>query len=241
MTKDHILREIRRTAEANGAAPLGRGSFFKETGIKEADWKGIYWARWNDAVREPRFEPNQLQGAFEETFLIERFIPMMREFGRFPVTAEMRMKKRSDASFPNEKTLRERFGNRQQFATKILSYCQGREGCEDIAAMCMTALNVQAAEAENDRATDKEAAGFVYLIKSGRFYKVGRSNSAGRREYELGIQLPEKATTVHTIRTDDPVGIEEYWHKRFGSKRKNGEWFALESSDVAAFRRRKFM
>lgn len=84
-------------------------------------------------------------------------------------------------------------------------------------------------------------AGFVYLMKSGHFYKVGRSNSAGRREYELAIQLPEKAITVHTIRTDDPVGIEEYWHKRFDSKRKNGEWFALEASDVAAFRRRKFM
>lgn len=83
--------------------------------------------------------------------------------------------------------------------------------------------------------------GFVYLMKSGRFYKVGRSNSTGRREYELALQLPEKATTVHTIRTDDPIGIEEYWHKRFDSKRKNGEWFALEASDVAAFRRRKFM
>jgi hypothetical protein len=47
-----------------------------------------------------------------------------------------------------------------------------------------------------------ESLGFVYLVKSGRFYKVGRSNAAGRREYELPIQMPEKLTTVHTIRTD---------------------------------------
>ena len=33
--------------------------------------------------------------------------------------------------------------------------------------------------------------GFVSLMKSGKYHKIGRSNSAGRREYELGIQLPE--------------------------------------------------
>ncbi len=241
MTKQHILNEIRRTAQANGGVPLGRSTFFKETGIKDADWKGKFWARWNDAVREAGLAPNKFQGAFEETSLIEKFIPILREFGRFPVVPEMRMKKRSDASFPNEKTLRERFGTRKEFAAKILTYCQSREGYEDIATICTATLSVQDTELEDDGARREENGGFVYLLKSGRFYKVGRSNSAGRREYELAIQLPEKATTVHAIRTDDPVGIEEYWHKRFDSKRKNGEWFALESSDVAAFRRRKFM
>jgi hypothetical protein len=59
--------------------------------------------------------------------------------------------------------------------------------------------------------------------------------------YELAIQLPEKSRLVHQIRTDDPSGIEEYWHKRFSDKHKNGEWFDLSSSDVKTFTRRKFM
>jgi hypothetical protein len=78
-------------------------------------------------------------------------------------------------------------------------------------------------------------------FKSGRFYKIGRSNAAGRRERELAIQLPDKAKNVHVIKTDDPVGIERYWHDRFGSRRKNGEWFELTADDLRAFRRRKFM
>ena len=85
------------------------------------------------------------------------------------------------------------------------------------------------------------AFGFVYLMQSGRFFKIGRSNAAGRRVYELGLRLPEPVRSIHVIPTDDPQGIEAYWHKRFAPKRRNGEWFALDSRDVAAFKRRKFM
>src|ERR1700693_1086385 len=231
MKKEHILKELHRTAEANEGVPLGRLSFFKETGIKESDWKGKFWARWNDAVREAGLEPNQKQSAFDEIFLIEKFVALMRELERFPVVAELRMKKRSDASFPNSKVY-ERFGSKAQLVAKIQDYCKERTGYEDVVALCSTVADQQVPDVEND-GESAENIGFVYLMKSGRFYKIGRSNAAGRREYEIAIQLPESLQTLHTIRTDDPAGIEEYWHKRFAAKRKKGEWFDLNAADIS--------
>jgi len=42
---------------------------------------------------------------------------------------------------------------------------------------------------------------------------------------------------IHSIKTDDPSGVETYWHKRFDTKRLNGEWFDLNSADIKAFKR----
>jgi hypothetical protein len=72
MEKDFILAEIRRTAEQNGGAPLGRAKFAKATGIKEADWYGKYWSRWGDALREAGYQPNELQLPFDERQLLGR-------------------------------------------------------------------------------------------------------------------------------------------------------------------------
>jgi Meiotically up-regulated gene 113 len=126
------------------------------------------------------------------------------------------------------------------FAAKMLEYCKSRTGYDDVIAFCAPIAARSQSTRKNQIESDA-VVGFVYLMKSGRHYKIGRSNAAGRRQYELAIQLPENVTNVHTIRTDDPAGIEDYWHRRFADKRKNGEWFDLTTADVKAFRRRKFM
>ena len=238
MNKEHILREIRRTAEANGGKPLGRLRFRTETGIKESDWSGKYWARWSEAVREAGFSPNKLVEGYEDSELLERFAQLTRELGHVPVTSELRLKTRSDPSFPNSKTF-ERFGIKQQLLARLLQHVQAHPNNQDL--IPIIAATTAASPAEEAREQSEAEVGFVYLLRSGRYCKIGRSNAAGRRERELAIQLPEKAAMVHIIRTDDPSGIETYWHTRFADRRKNGEWFELNATDIAAFKRRKFM
>jgi Meiotically up-regulated gene 113 len=238
MKKEHILQEIKRTAEANGGVPLGRARFLAETGIREADWLGKFWARWGDAIREAGYSPNQLQAAYETEFLLETYIGLIRELRKVPASGDLRLKAGTDPDFPNWKTF-DRLGSKSEVVKSVLEYCRERKGYEDVAALCKQYSPRSSKTLES--VTTKGETGFIYLMKSGKFYKLGRSNATGRREYELGIQLPEKLKTVHVIRTDDPAGIEAYWHNRFAVKRKGGEWFDLDAADVAAFKRRKFM
>lgn len=238
LTKDEILAEIRRTAEENGGRPLGRRRFFTETGIAPTDWAGTLWAR-SDALHETGYEPNRLNSAIDESLLLEKYIEFTRELGRFPAKLELRLKRISDSQFPSHNTF-SRFGGKADLVHRLVGYCHGRSGYEDIVGLCERFTPI-GSRRETDPIEPEREWGPVYLIKAGRHHKIGRTNAIGRRERELAIQLPDRSETVHVIRTDDPAGVEAYWHRRFETSRKNGEWFELKPADIAAFKRRRFM
>lgn len=239
ISRDHILREVQRTAKANGGKPLGRLSFFTETGIKESDWRGTYWVRWNDVLRDAGFGPNALVEAIDDHTLLDRLASLSLELGHIPVFAEMRLKKRADPTFPNEKVYR-RFGSKAQLLDRLREHASKHPQYESLLQQIGPLDDSPETESEH-RIEPEVEIGTVYLLRAGQFYKIGRSNAAGRREREIALQLPHRASMVHVIRTDDPIGIEAYWHRRFADRRKNGEWFELSAADISAFRRRKFM
>ncbi len=157
-----------------------------------------------------------------------------------PTAMEIRLRHSKDKEFQSAGVF-DRLGGRLEIKSMLAEYCRSRPDCGDVLAIVGSSPESQEQEESSAIPSKNLEFGFVYLLKLGRYYKIGRTNSIGRREYELAIQLPERAETVHVIKTDDPVGIEAYWHKRFADRRGNGEFFKLTSDDVAAFKRRKFM
>jgi hypothetical protein len=235
-TKETILAEIKRTAKENKGKPLGRGKFEKESGIKPYDWQR-YWVRFSDAQKEAGFTANTLQVAYPDEFLLTKIIYLARKLGKFPGELEIIFEKRNnDSEFPSKSVFSGRFGNKNQFIKKVLEFCEGNSDYNDVAELCSEFLKKYHTKENEDNIT-KNYVGEVYLFKSGRYYKIGKTKDTVRRGSELRIQLPERMDLIHSIKTDDPSGIETYWHTRFKSKRMNGEWFDLNGMDIKAFKR----
>lgn len=232
------MSEIRRTAGENGGVPVGKARFLALTGIAEADWLGRWWTTWSAAVREAGFEPQKMNPRLADEAVIAATVQICRTLGHFPTAAEIRMQCTADRALPSHNTFR-RFGGLDGLRDRTREHALALHAM-DILAMLGGAEPSAVPEASGiaDGAIQD---GFVYLIKSGRHFKIGKARSASKRYRELAIQLPQEATLVHKIATDDAYGIERYWHRRFEDRRLNGEWFDLSAADVKAFRRRKFM
>lgn len=231
--RDHILSEIRRLAVVNGGQPPGSKLFLRETGIGDHHWRGKFWARWSDALTEAGFTPNQWVGRLDSETVLTGVILACRHYGRFPTMDEVGLHRATEPTIPSEQAIRRHFGGRAGLIAALAKRAADDPSYADLAAMLPDV-------APRPMGASKTSDGFVYLIQSGDFYKIGRGDDLERRVKQIRVALPDKSVLIHSIRTDDPSGIEAYWHRRFNEKRANGEWFKLTSLDVSAFKKRKY-
>ena len=232
-----ILHEIKQLTAASGGRVPGRRAFERDTGIRESDWLGVYWARWGDAVAEAGFAPNQMQGRADRNELLDKLATLCRELGRMPTSAELQLKRASDATFPSYKTFEANFGAKDNIVWELRQWLVERGDQSEILELLPPGRpNL----VSRDRVKPVVTEGYVYLLQSGQHYKIGRSEELEKRVKQISVALPESVKLAHAIRTDDPAGIEAYWHRRFADRRANGEWFKLMPADVLAFKRRKY-
>lgn len=237
--KNYILAEIRRTAAVNGGQALGQQRFAKESGIRLSDWYGRHWSKWSDAIVDAGLKPNQKTPAIGESVLLEKFAALAIELGHLPVTAELRMRARADKDFPSH-TVWAKLGPMAGIPAKLIQLSLDRPDLHPIPGICARALQLtEPSEVVAENGDQQLSIGYVYLLRFRSDYKVGASADPERRFGEVATQMPQAMTKVHTIKTDDPFGVERYWHKRFESRRLKGEWFKLTITDVRAFKRWK--
>jgi hypothetical protein len=237
--REHILDEIQRIANERGGAPPGRRLFEQETGILTSEWSGIYWARWSDAVSEAGFKPNERQVKLPSDYVLGKYAEACRHFGKVPTNIELRMYAKQTPDFLSHNTFGKHFGNKENLIEALRAWAQSTDNNEDLLALLPAPRPRTALVKKPSDSKSAVVEGLVYLLKSGDHYKIGRSSEIERRIKQISISLPEQVTLVHAIRTDDPPGIEAYWHRRFAEQRAKGEWFKLKPSDIKAFKRRK--
>jgi hypothetical protein len=237
--RNHIVQEIRRIAkESDGQAP-GVAAFEREAGIKPHEWQGKYWSKWSDALAEAGFESNEFSKSYSDEFILRAFAQIVRDLGKVPTRAEVQLVRQRIVALPNDKVIWKRFGGKAALLQRFREFCTTNSEFTDL-LLVLGDFDPETVSAQNGQHSTDDADGFVYLLKSGAHFKIGRSEEIERRVKQISVSLPDATTLVHAIRTDDPSGIEDYWHRRFADRRANGEWFRLTPKDVAAFKKRRF-
>lgn len=235
--REDIISRIRELAAANAGVAPGAKSFENETGIGRSAWLGKFWARWSDAVSEAGLVPLERTKAIPKNEIFEKLVPIVKHYGREPTRSEFDLYRKTDDGLPWYSTLIDTFGSKSTMFDQFRAWLEVRPKFQEVALLLTTNNN---ASANNSLSARDSKDGYVYLLRSGGHFKIGRGENLEKRVKQIKVALPDATALIHAIRTDDPSGIEAYWHRRFAEKRGNGEWFKLTTADVAAFKKRKF-
>jgi hypothetical protein len=216
-SKEKIISTYSRLVKEQSGKLIGERIFMRETGFSHYHWTGGYWRSWSVFQADSGYAPNNQTEKIPDKILLHRFAELALERNEIPTEADLMLKRKEDLSFPSKATYR-RWGSRDALLAKVAEYCE-RDGQF---APVLDFLKQGVSNSLDHRLESGYIKGFIYLLRFGKNYKLGRTNVVGRRLRELAIQLPQKPDTVHVIETDDPEGIEQYWHRRFAGKRQGG-------------------
>lgn len=132
---EKVVSEIQRLAEKNSGQPPGARLFEQQTGIRQGAWRGVYWARWDDALIEAGFTPNVALARYDESFLLGKIAGLCRELGKIPTAMEFRIYGRSHPGFPNHKSIYRRFQSTANMLRHLTEWTRENDLYGDVAAM----------------------------------------------------------------------------------------------------------
>jgi Meiotically up-regulated gene 113 len=238
MNKDLVKKRIRELANVRGGH-VSFDVFMNETGLKDKWLRSqIWYDGWNNLLKEVGLEVKEFSTPKIAPEVIAKAVASLidRE-GRWPTEDVLRRERVRDKTFSSLGVISPL--RRSGVLAKLIVDLGANN--IDFAKSAAIAERHVVNDGVALESSSERVAGYVYLLRSGRRYKIGKSGDPSRRFREVRLELPEETHQVHSIPTDDPSGIESYWHERFKMKRvRNTEFFELEANDVQAFKRRKY-
>ena len=237
MDKSKLIHRLNQLAGERGGHIAFR-AFIEATGFSERSLRDQPWFQgWNALLKEAGLETKSFKvDRTPPATIAEAVAELIARSGKWPTEDELRRERARNATFPSATIISpmRKTGELARLITELGAIHPKFSVAAEIAAK----HQVQPPDAVS---ADERIKGYVYMLRSGRSYKIGKSIDPSRRFREVRLELPDETSQVHAIATDDPSGIEAYWHQRFVSKRvRNTEFFSLTAEDVRAFKRRKY-
>jgi len=78
--------------------------------------------------------------------------------------------------------------------------------------------------------------GYIYVIKNGKFYKIGRAKRPKERMKTYKTESPNEIEVILCKKVDDYVETEKALLTLFEDKQHRGEWFELDDRDITKIR-----
>src|SRR5438105_1289372 len=100
MSRESVLREIKRTAEANRNVPLGERMFYSETRLTRRQLWSAGFPNYGSAVEAAGYERNAFKKAYSDDRLFEPLAKLTRKIGHYPTEGERHVARHEDSTFP---------------------------------------------------------------------------------------------------------------------------------------------
>lgn len=198
--RNNVLAEIKRLTQRDGGQVPGQRAFQMETGISIGSWKGRFWSNWSEAVSEAGFSPNQAPAKKDDTEIIEILAEAVRHFEHFPSLAKLSVFLHARPGAPSLRTIKDRYPQKNDMIVALFEHAR-----IDAAYFKLTQFLSMPPSATSD-SHKRNAEGFVYLLKSGSHFKIGRSETLERRIKEIVSLCPRQSRwsmqSVLTIRLE---------------------------------------
>jgi Meiotically Up-regulated Gene 113 (MUG113) protein len=238
LTKQEVLSEIRRYSKKIGGKTPSEKKLYENTEVGVYD-RMRYWPNYGSLVKDIGLKPNKFDKTkYSRKHLCDTFIEVIRENGKWPTRGILDVKHHNDPNFPDSSTFYKKLGLIRELVNTIIDFIEDKKGYDDVTKICNSVLEKYSGR---DKKVEDEnlASGYVYLGKQHGVYKIGKTKNTKRRRDDITLLGSEPFRLIHEIKTDDMNGVEKYWHNRFKTKHKRGEWFNLSRADVSALKRWK--